>query len=491
MLRASSARLNLTVATMSPKALAAEYAVRGPIAVRSGEIDRDLAKGSTKYNFKTTIKLNTGNPQNHEQKPFTFPHQVVSILENPALLKHPELFPADVVERAKFILKETGGVLGAYTATKGFPFARKSVASFIETRDNKAAGRALGAVDPENIFLTNGASQAATVLLTALIDGRNDGLMIPIPQYPLYTATLELLGGSAVPYYLDEKKGWAMSAADLEVAYGKAKDQGITTKAIVVINPGNPTGQVLDRAILQDIVDWAHKRGVLIIADEVYQENIYAPGKKFHSFREVVLTSKGDIPRNVQVASLQTTSKGMFGECGRRGGYMEMLNVPADAMAQVEKLCALHLSPNNCGQIMMDLMTRRPAPGDASYESFNAEFNGVYQSLKERAGLLVTELRKMPGIECQTIEGAMYAFPNLKLPPRFCEEAIKHNEAPDFLWCMRLLEEQGVVTVPGSGFRQVEGTHHVRLTILPPEHEMKDVTQRIAAFHSQVIAKYS
>jgi alanine transaminase len=493
-LRTTHVARQLTVKNMSQRALHAEYAVRGPIAVRSNEIDADLAKGKGKYNFKSTIKLNTGNPQNHEQRPFAFPHQVAALLEAPQLIQTgaaKELFPTDVIERAEYILKETCGVLGAYTATKGFPHVRREVAKFIEQRDNTVAGRALGPVDIENIFISNGASGSATALLTALIDGPQDGLMIPIPQYPLYTATLALLGGTPVPYYPEEEKAWAITVADLEASYAKAKDEGVNPKAVVIINPGNPTGQVLDRDILQGIVDWAHKRNVLIVADEVYQENIYAPGKKFWSIREVVLSSKGSIPKETQVVSLHTVSKGMFGECGRRGGYMELLNIPNDARAQVEKLLALQLSPNNCGQIMVGLMCNRPKPGDASYESFNAEYNAVFESLKVRAKLLVSTLRELPGVTCNDIEGAMYAFPNLKLPPRYCAAAADEKVAPDFKWCMELLEQQGVVTVPGSGFGQKDATHHVRLTILPPKVEMDDVTGRISTFHKELMSKWA
>jgi alanine transaminase len=494
MLRCSAARLQLTVASMSPRALKAEYAVRGQIAIRANEIDAELAKGSTKFNFKSTIKLNTGNPQCHEQAPFSFPHQVCALLEAPNLIKTgaaKQLFPADVIARAEYILKSTSGVLGGYTATKGFGFARQAIAKFIEERDNKSSGRALGAVDIENVFISNGASGSATALLTALIADKKDGLMIPIPQYPLYTATLSLLGGSMVPYYLDEEKAWAITVDDLERNYAAAKDAGITPKAVVVINPGNPTGQVLDRNILQGIVDWAHKRNVLIVADEVYQENVYAEGKRFYSIREVVLTSPTEVAQNTQVVSLHTVSKGMFGECGRRGGYMELLNVPNDARAQLEKLLALQLSPNNWGQVMVYLQCARPQPGDASYEMFNAEYQAVYASLKERAKLLVGTLRQLPGVTCNDIEGAMYAFPNLQLPPKFVAAARDEKVAADFKWCLGLLEDQGVVTVPGSGFEQKEGTNHVRLTILPPKHEMDDVTGRIAAFQKKIMSQYS
>jgi alanine transaminase len=497
MLRATCTRRNLTVATMSKRALSAEYAVRGKIAVRANEIEAQLAKGpaaTEKFNFSTLIKLNTGNPQNHEQKAWSFPHQVCALLEAPELIDSgaaASVFPPDVIERAKYIQKHTAGQLGGYTGTKGFNFIRTAIADFIEARDNASYGKALPKIDIENIFLSNGASGAVTPLMTALVGSEADGIMIPIPQYPLYTAQLALLGGTVVPYYLDEAKAWSFTVAELEKAYGTACDNGVAPRAFVLINPGNPTGQVLDRKVLEEIVEWAHKRKIMIISDEVYQENIYAPGKKFCSMREVVLTAPGNIANEVQLASLHTVSKGMIGECGRRGGYMELLNVPADARAQVEKLLALQLSPNNWGQLMTYFMVARPQPGDASHAAFQVEYDTIFSGLKERATLLVESLNALPGITCNEIEGALYAFPSLNLPDKYKKQAAAKGEAADFAWCMGLLEEQGVVTVPGSGFRQAEGTNHVRLTILPPKHEMADVTTRIATYHKKLMAEYS
>ena len=494
MLRATLVARNLSVDTMSKRALAAEYAVRGKIAIRANEIEAGLKSGKHNFNFNSLIKLNTGNPQNHEQKAWSFPHQVCALLEAPELIENgtaAKVFNADVIERAKYIQTQTAGQLGGYTGTKGFGFIRNAVAEFIQTRDNASVGKELPKVDPEDIFLSNGASGSVTPLLTALVGGAEDGIMIPIPQYPLYTAQLALLGGTVVPYYLDEAKAWAFTMEELEQAYAKAYDSGVKPHAFVLINPGNPTGQVLDRNVLEQIVDWAHKKQLMIISDEVYQENIYAAGKKFHSMREIVLTAPGNISSEVQLASLHTVSKGMIGECGRRGGYMELLNVPHDARAQLEKLCALQLSPNNWGQLMTYFMVARPQPGDDSHASFQAEYDTIFSGLKERAVLLVDSLNALPGVTCNEIEGALYAFPTLNLPEKFKREAEGKGEAADFAWCMGLLEDQGVVTVPGSGFRQVEGTNHVRLTILPPKHEMADVTERITKYHTQLMKKYS
>uniref|UniRef100_A0A7S1QPV8 Aminotransferase class I/classII large domain-containing protein n=1 Tax=Neobodo designis TaxID=312471 RepID=A0A7S1QPV8_NEODS len=496
MLRASAVRRNLAVATMSKRALAAEYAVRGKIAIRANEIEAELAKGgdaAKQFGFSSLIKLNTGNPQNHEQKPWTFPHQVCALLEAPELLENgtaAQVFPADVVERAKYVQKQTAGQLGGYTATKGFGFIRKAIAEFIEKRDNASVGSTLRSVDPEDIFLSNGASGSVTPLLTGLVDSAKDGVMIPIPQYPLYTAQLALLGGTVVPYYLDEAKAWAFTVDELEQAYAKAKDSGVTPHAFVLINPGNPTGQVLDRSVLEQIVDWAHKRQLLIISDEVYQENIYAAGKKFHSMREIVLGMGEPYAKEVQLFSFHSASKGIHGECGRRGGYLELLNFPADVFQAFVKLPSINLCPNIMGQLMMDMIVKPPAPGQPSYESYRKEYDTLFAGLKRRAKTLPEQLRKVPGITCNDIEGAMYAFPRIRLPQRYIDEAKAKGKAPDAVWCMGLVEQEGVVTIPGSGFGQVEGTYHFRTTILPPDEDMQDVARRIDAYQRRIIMKY-
>jgi len=482
----------LSSATINTHVKEVEYAVRGPIVARAGEIDADLKKGAGSYPFKNVIFCNIGNPQALQQKPLSFPREVLALLTAPELLEHPksaEVFAPDALTRAKVALPKMGGT-GAYTHSAGYDWVRQTVASYIQARDNNAAGKELGPADPNAIFLTNGASPGVQMTLQCLINGPSDGIMTPIPQYPLYTATITLMNGSCVPYYLDESKAWGMTTDDLSKAYDEAKSKGITPRALVVINPGNPTGQVLEPAAMADVVKWAHSRNVMLLADEVYQENVYAPGKTFRSFREIMLGLGEPYSKEVQLASFHTTSKGIHGECGRRGGYTEFINVPQDVMDIFIKLPSINLCPNLAGQVMVDLMLSPPKAGDASFESYTKEYNDIYQSLKRRALLLVDGLNKIEGIRSNAVEGAMYAFPSLKLPSKFVDEAKAKGKPADTLWCARLLEEQGVVVVPGSGFGQVAGTYHFRTTILPPEEQMADMVSRIANFQKSIIAKY-
>ena len=159
-----------------------------------------------------------------------------------------------------------------------------------------------------------------------LIGSKKDGIMIPIPQYPLYSALITLNGGTLVPYYLDEGKNWALDVKDVKNQIKIAKEKNINLKCIVVINPGNPTGQVLSKENIEEIIDICYKNNILIVADEVYQNNVYKKGVEFHSFRKILNTMPANVRDNVELVSLNSVSKGLLGECGFRGGYMEVHN---------------------------------------------------------------------------------------------------------------------------------------------------------------------
>ena len=253
--------------------LETEYAVRGAIVARATELERQ---------GREIIFCNIGNPQALGQQPLTWTRQILALCEYPALMDlAPNLFPADVVEHAKTILKGTKHGLGAYSESQGVRVVREAVAQFIAERDDIEA-------DADTIFLTDGASKAVQTVLRLLIGGSHDGIMVPIPQYPLYSASITLYGGRMVPYFLDEANGWKLSRPMLEASLAKAKAEGTRVKAICVINPGNPTGAVLDEANIAMIIDFAKAHGLSILADEVYQENIYLPGDAFVSFARVL-----------------------------------------------------------------------------------------------------------------------------------------------------------------------------------------------------------
>jgi aspartate/methionine/tyrosine aminotransferase len=203
----------------------------------------------------------------------------------------------------------------------------------------------------------------------------------------------------------------------------------------------------------------------------VYQENIYLQGDRFMSFARVMV-EKGE--RDVSLFSFHSVSKGFLGECGQRGGYMELRNIPADVVAQVTKLQSVALCANLTGQVATYCMVRPPQPGEASYPRYVQERDRVLGELRERAILLAEGLNRIPGIQSNVVAGAMYAFPRITLPPGRTDED----------YCLALLEETGICVVPGTGFGQVPGTAHFRNTILPPTEKIQAVVERLAAFHA-------
>lgn len=435
--------------------LETEYAVRGPIVARAQDLEKQ---------GREIIYCNIGNPQSLGQKPLTWNRQILALCEYPELMTAaPGAFPVDVVETAREILAGTRHGLGAYSESRGVRFIREAVAEFILERDHMR-------VDPDAIFLTDGASKGVQTILRLLIGGPEDGIMIPIPQYPLYSATITLYEGRMVPYYLDEAQGWKLNRAMLEQSLAAARAQGTRVKAICVINPGNPTGAVLDEENIGMILEFAQAHGLSVLADEVYQENIYLAGDTFTSFAKVL--HQKDL-RDVSLFSFHSCSKGFLGECGVRGGYFEYRNVPQDVAAQILKLQSVSLCANLAGQVATYAMVRPPKPGMPSYATYAAERKAILDALKERARLLAEGLNRIEGITCNVIAGAMYAFPSITLPPG----------RSDFDYAMALLEQTGICVVPGSGFGQAEGTAHFRTTILPPTEKIQQVVAKLGEFH--------
>eukprot|EP01059_Diplonema_ambulator_P033482 TRINITY_DN701_c0_g1_i1.p1 TRINITY_DN701_c0_g1~~TRINITY_DN701_c0_g1_i1.p1 ORF type:complete len:478 (+),score=136.55 TRINITY_DN701_c0_g1_i1:51-1484(+) len=469
------------VRSMNSALVNAEYAVRGPIVAKAAQIMEGMKKEPGKFPFKNVIHCNIGNPQALNQKPIRFYRDVSALLASPWMLDDPEItkrFKPDVLRRARDMVTKIGhnNMTGAYTESKGYAWVRENVARALELRDGVPA-------DPSNIFLTDGASPGIKLVLNCLIANEGDAVMLPIPQYPLYSASLTTFNGAAAPYYLDESMGWNFTVNELTRSYNEAKAAGKNVRALVVINPGNPTGQVLDPDTMMEIVEFARERDLMLLADEVYQENIYGE-KKFVSFKSLV----GD---KVPLASFHSVSKGVIAECGKRGGYMEVHNLDPDVKALLEKVSSISLCPNVTGQILTDLMMNPPVPGDESYEEFHKEHTELLESLKKRALILSDAINKIDGMRTNPIEGSMYAFPSITLPQKFIDEAKAANMEPDAHWAMKLLEATGIVVVPGSGFGQVPGTYHFRITILPPEEMMLEVVKGLAEFHTKIMKEYS
>ncbi|KAL7140466.1 hypothetical protein ABFS83_09G122500 [Erythranthe nasuta] len=465
--------------TINPKVLECEYAVRGEIVSLAQKLQEDLKINPDSHPFDEILYCNIGNPQSLGQQPITFFREVLALCDHPAILDKSEtqgLFSADSIERAFQILDQIPGrATGAYSHSQGIKGLRDAICAGIEARDGFPA-------DPNDIFLTDGASPAVHMMMQLLIRSKNDGILCPIPQYPLYSASIALHGGTLVPYYLDEATGWGMEISELKNQLETAKSKGIHVRALVVINPGNPTGQVLAENNQQQIVDFCKKEGLVLLADEVYQENIYVPDKQFHSFKKVA-RSMGYGEKDISLVSFQSVSKGYYGECGKRGGYMEITGFSPEIREQIYKVASVNLCSNISGQILASLVMNPPKVGDESYESYFAEKDAILSSLARRAKSLEEALNGLEGVTCNRAEGAMYLFPRIDLPKKAIEAAEAAKMAPDAFYAKRLLNATGIVVVPGSGFRQVPGTWHFRCTILPQEDRIPAIISRLTEFH--------
>lgn len=483
----SAPRKALNIDNINPHVKAAEYAVRGELAVRSEEYRAKLARGEGKdLPFDSVIAANIGNPQQLDQKPITFFRQVASLLENPLLLEHEDVlintlgYKSDVIERARWLLKEVKSI-GAYSQSQGAPGIRESVAKFIEKRDGYPA-------TVKDVYLSNGASSGVNTLLHIICAKPETGILVPIPQYPLYTASLSVLDARCVPYYLEESSGWGTDLQGIRDSYDKAISEGTDVKAIVVINPGNPTGASLSAEDIRSVLKFAAEKGLVVIADEVYQTNVFIG--EFISFKKALRDLQKETPGqydHVELASLHSVSKGMVGECGHRGGYFELVGIDPKVAEQVYKFISIQLCPPVIGQCIVELMVNPPKEGEPSHELYKKEYDGIFGDLKDRAYALFDAFKQMEGVECQTPAGSMYLFPTITLPPKAIEQAKVEGRSPDEFYCSRLLDATGVCVVAGSGFGQKEGTLHFRTTFLAPGTEW---TGRIVKFHKQFFEEF-
>ncbi|XP_044236143.1 alanine aminotransferase 1 isoform X3 [Ursus arctos] len=406
----------LTLDTMNPCVRRVEYAVRGPIVLRALELEQELRQG-VKKPFTEVIRANIGDAQAMGQKPITFLRQVLALCVHPDLLNSPD-FPEDAKRKAERILQACGGhSLGAYSVSSGIQLIREDVASYIERRDGGIPA------DPNNIYLSTGASDAIVTVLKLLVAGEGPtrtGVLIPIPQYPLYSAALAELN-----------------------------------------------------------------------AVQVYQDNVYAEGSQFHSFKKVLTEMGPPYATQQELASFHSVSKGYMGECGFRGGYVEVVNLDAAVQQQMQKLLSVRLCPPVPGQVLLSMVVSPPAPSDPSFAQFQAERQAVLAELAAKAKLTEQVFNEAPGIRCNPVQGAMYSFPRVQLPPRAVQRAQELGLAPDMFFCMRLLEETGICVVPGSGFGQREGTYHFRMTILPPMEKLRPLLEKLSQFHAKFTREYS
>lgn len=493
MLATFKAAPRLGTSDLNELTLEAKYAVRGKIPIRADELRSQLQEKNHGLPYDRIISANIGNPQQLDQKPLSWYRQVLSLMQYPTLISKVDqldlnvkdaLYPPDVLERARALLKSTGSV-GAYSHSQGDATIRKSVADFISRRDGYPA-------EARNVFLTGGASAAVLYLIQVLSSGLNTGFLIPIPQYPLYTASIALNNAVPIGYYLDEANHWLTDPEQIRALIAENVAKGVKPKCLVVINPGNPTGSILSEADIAAILDIAAEHGLVVIADEVYQENVFRG--KFVSMKRVLsqlLEKDPETYKNVQLASLHSTSKGVSGECGQRGGYMELVGFAPEVQDIIFKLASINLCPVVSGQALVELMINPPRKGSPSYDLYHHETSSIHKDLEKRSTLLYESFLKMTDIECNKPQGAMYLFPKLAFTeekyPKLFAKAADLGITVDEFYCTELLEKTGICCVPGNGFGQVPGTFHLRTTFLAPGTEWIDHWTK---FHEGFIKTY-
>ncbi|XP_045767107.1 alanine aminotransferase 1-like [Maniola jurtina] len=472
----------ITEKNVNQNMLNIQYAVRGPILDRAVQIEREIEKG-VKKPFERVVRANIGDCHALGQPPITFIRQVLALAACPALMSSPDITD-DVKGRVRQILEDcTKGSVGSYSPSNGLNVVRQRVVQYLTARDGVAAS-------PDDIYLGSGASDVIKAVLSLFvqdIDGKPPAVMIPIPQYPLFSGTLSELGLRQANYYLDEEHDWALQVQELERSWREAS-QDSHVRALVVINPGNPTGQVLTRGNMEDIVNFAYEHQLFIMADEVYQENIIS--KPFHSFKKV-MHEMGAPYSSMELASFVTCSKGWAAECGLRAGFVEAARLQRGVRAALTAARAVAQCPSVLGQCVLDCVMKPPAPGEASYPQFIREKKATQRTLTERASTAYREFNSIPGYSCNTIDGSMFAFPRVELPERAQLAAAELGLKPDEFYCLRLLEETGVCVVPGSGFGQLPGSFHLRTTILHPPDEFQHMMDSIRRFHTTFLNRYS
>nr|XP_029713919.1 alanine aminotransferase 1 [Aedes albopictus] len=474
----------VTLDNINPAIVKMDYVVRGEVLMRAAALEKELAQGVIKP-FKEVIRASIGDCHAMGQQPITFLRQVLGLITYQPLFNDPTI-PEDAKERARTILADCiGNSVGSYTDSSGIEIIRRHIAQYIQKRDGGIPS------DPSNIIMSAGATGAIKSLMSLFrctIDGKLPGVMIPIPQYPMYSATIAELEMAQICYHLDEERRWGLDIPGLERSVNEAKASCVP-RILVVINPGNPTGQVLSRENIESIIKFAYKENLVIFADEVYQYNVHEEGSVFHSFKKVMMEMGAPYNR-MELCSFMSCSKGYMGECGIRGGYVEVVNMCPDVKAMLLKSISALVCPSTIGQACMDVLVNPPKPGEPSYEQFIREKNAVLASLKERAALVADTFNSFEGFSCNPVQGAMYAFPRIHLPEKAIQAARKAGQEPDVFYVYQLLEQTGICVVPGSGFGQKAGTFHIRSTILPQPEKLKEMLGVLRSYHEKFLLQY-
>jgi alanine-synthesizing transaminase len=384
------------------------YDIRGPVLRRARQLE---AEGHQ------IIKLNLGNPA-----PFGLDA------------------PADVIRDVVRHIPDAQG----YSDARGIQTARLAVAQSFERRG-------IAGVGPDDVFLGNGVSELIVMSLQALLD-TDDEVLVPSPDYPLWTGAINLCGGRAVHYRCAEEAGWE---PDLEHLASQITGR---TRALVIINPNNPTGAVYSRQIMLGLLDLARQHGLLVLTDEIYDQILY---------EGAVHESAAALAPDLLVLTLSGLSK-TYRLAGFRSGWLVITGPrqhAADYLDGLELLANMRLCPNVPAQHAIEA-----ALGGKIDITHLLEPGGRLRDQRDHAWQLMTAI---PGVSCVQPAGALYLFPRLD------PEVYKISDDEQMM--MDFLEQQQVLLSHGSGFN-LPTTDHLRLVFLASVPVLEDAIGRLAAF---------
>ncbi|WP_459589404.1 pyridoxal phosphate-dependent aminotransferase [Corynebacterium camporealensis] len=392
----------------SDKLKGVAYDIRGAVSAEAERMELD---------GHAILKLNTGNP-------------AVFGFDAP-----------DVIMRDMIAALPTSQ---GYSTSKGIIPARRAIVTRYELED-------FPHFDVDDVYLGNGVSELITMVTQALLND-GDEVLIPAPDYPLWTAATSLAGGTAVHYLCDEEDDWNPSIEDIR---SKVTER---TKAIVVINPNNPTGAVYSREVLQQIVDVARENNLIILADEIYDRILYDGAQH---------TSIASLAPDILTLTFNGLSKS-YRVAGYRAGWMVITgpkNYAEGFLEGIEILASMRLCPNVPAQhaVQVALGGRQSI----------FELTGTGGRLLKQRNIAYEKLNEIPGVSVTKPMGALYAFP--KLDPNVYEI---HDDSQLML---DILRAEKILMVQGTGFNWPD-TDHFRIVTLPWASQLENAIERLGNF---------
>jgi len=384
------------------------YDIRGPVLDKARAMEEEGQK---------IIKLNIGNLAVFGLEP-----------------------PDEIVQDMIRNLSSAGG----YTDSKGLFAPRKAVVHYCQQK--RIAG-----VSVDDVYLGNGASELITMSMNALLNA-GDEILVPAPDYPLWTASVSLSGGTPVHYMCDEAADWTPDLADIE------RKISPRTRGLVIINPNNPTGALYSDEVLQGMVALARKHGLIVFADEIYDKTLYDGAQH---------TSVASLAEDVLFVTFNGLSKN-YRSCGYRAGWMVVSGdkrLASDYIEGLTMLATMRLCANTPGQLAIQTAL-------GGYQSIDDLVAPTGRLCRQR-DLAYNMLSAIPGVSVVKPKAALYMFP--RLDPKV------YPIADDQQFACDLLEQERVLVVQGSGFNYPT-PDHFRLVFLPHEDDLTEAIGRIERF---------